>query len=139
MFYLVNRKVTKSRPCDHSKGDRVAVLGSSHVAMNVDKDKDMITIPVIDILYPPGVPFNLSNPSTHDFALMVLKEPVSWTRTVQQICLPTPGEEFSQRAALAAGWGRTSKHPKRTSKDLMFVDLKVAYDWSISLILNTVF
>lgn len=116
--------MTKLRPCDHSNGDRVAVVGSSHID-NIDNEHDLLTIPVIDILYPSGVPFNLSNPGTHDFAIMVLEQPVSWSRTVQQICLPTPGEEFSHQEAFAAGWGRTSKQPKRTSKDLMFVDLKV--------------
>jgi len=39
--------------------------------------------------------------------------------------LPAPDEEVSLTGALATGWGKTDKDPKRTSKDLMVVDLDV--------------
>ena len=48
-------------------------------------------------------------PDHHDFALFFLNEPVKFSPKICPICLPSQGEHFTGKAAIAAGWGLTEK------------------------------
>jgi len=61
---------------------------------------------------------------SHDFALLVLKTSVTWTPTVSPICLPSPGDDFGGKDAVAAGWGQTHLQSAQ-SDDLKKVTLQV--------------
>jgi len=92
------------------------------------------TIPIIDVKYPPYAGFHTSDPESHDFALLVLKEPVEWSATVGSVCLPEPHEEFHNRVAFASGWGRIGppEISTRQSPELRIVDLVVRKVFSIN-------
>lgn len=92
------------RPCDHSDGRRLAVLGlDTFVSSNLP---NYYSIPVIDIKYPPHAQFTLRDLASHDFAMGLLKEPAVFSATVAPICLPRQGDQHGGLQAVAAGWGR---------------------------------
>ena len=99
-------------PCDHSDGGRLAVLGRH--TFKLSKLERYYTIPIIDVKYPPHQ-FLTNDNLSHDFAMLVLKEPAKWSQNIHPICLPQQDEEFGGETATAAGWGRTA--PKEISED----------------------
>ena len=108
---------------------RVAVLGAHEIIRHLVDMGHYYTIPIIDAKYPtPGKQvFTLRHFDSHDFVLFVLKTPARFSSTVQPICLPKPGQDFSGEVAVAAGWGRTAApHVSRSqSPVLMAVNLTV--------------
>jgi len=93
-----------SKPCDHSDGRRLAVLGQHE--FHHEKIASYYTIPIIDVKYPPNQLFRLGTYDSHDFAVLVLSTPAQFSPTIQPICLPQQGQDFSGVTAVAAGWGR---------------------------------
>ena len=71
----VDKKITKMEPCDHSRGDRVAIIGSSYIHGHIDHYD---TVPIVNVLFPEGAPYDLKDITSHDFALLVLKESVTF-------------------------------------------------------------
>ena len=96
-----------TKSCDHSDGKRVAVFGRHE--FHYHRISSYYTIPVIKVLSPPHTPMTTHDDRTHDFALLLLQHPAKYSGTVSPICLPQPHDEFSDLAAIAAGWGRTDK------------------------------
>ena len=107
----------QTTPCDHSDEKRLAVLGR-HEFKFQDLSK-YYTIPIIQVKTPPHVWFTFRDKESHDFALLILKEPVKFSRRVNPICLPHPNQDFGGKKALAAGWGRTDKHSVNPRQSLM--------------------
>ena len=116
--------------CD-SGNKRLAVLGRHE--FNKWDIKSYYTIPITGVRYPPHQGLtdyqgNTNYLSTHDFAMLILNEPVKFSPTVRPICLPLPDEDFSGESAVAAGWGRTDKQSinKKQSRYLKRVRLLVS-------------
>ena len=95
------------RPCDHSDGERLAVLGLHEY--RPWRLEDYKTIPIIKALYPPHAGVRKHEYDSHDFVLFVLSSPAKYSTTVSPICLPRSNAEYSGAKAVAAGWGRTHK------------------------------
>ena len=69
----INSKRSRREPCDHSDGRRYAIVGSH------DLRAGGLRVPITEVRYPPGAPFREGSPESHDFALMVLQEPLKWS------------------------------------------------------------
>ena len=113
-------------PCDHSNEKRRAYIGRHKFLKK--KAKSYYSIPIIDVLFPePGNQvFSFRNERTHDFALMILKTPVTFSKTVCPICLPQRDQEFPGIRAISAGWGQHKISKKSTqSRYLRKVTLTV--------------
>jgi len=95
-----------STPCDHRDERRVAIIGQHDI--NNFRSNHHNTIPIIDVKYPNHGKhvFRQGDYDTHDFAILVLKYPAKFSKTIQPICLPQQGQEFYGVNAIAAGWGR---------------------------------
>ena len=51
-------------------------------------------------------PFSdFGDPGCHDFCLILLQRPVSFSNHLRPICLPDPGQDFSGMKATSIGWG----------------------------------
>ena len=87
--------------CDHSGGERIAILGEH------DIHKDDIwkykTIPIIKVLAPQNGHWRKQNKDSHDFAMLVLKYPVKIKPRIGPICLPEANSEFGGKKAIATG------------------------------------
>ncbi|XP_052836778.1 serine protease 7-like [Drosophila gunungcola] len=73
---------------------------------------------------------NVSNNYLHDIALIRLNKPVSYSVTIQPICLPsTVGEEVRQSGQVftVAGWGRTMRAARSDTKQKLQVGLYDKY------------
>jgi len=118
-----------SKPCDYSDNKRLAVLGQHEIDRFLISRGVYYTIPIIAAKYPNHGKqvFTLNRYDTHDFVLFVLKTPARLSRTVQPICLPVQGQDFSGEIAVAAGWGRTTipQVSRAQSPVLMAVNLTV--------------
>ena len=77
--------------------------------IEMHKLQEYTTIPIIKVLTPQDEGLRVGHKDSHDFALLVLKEPAKRTPTIGPICLPEPNAEFGGKKATAAGWGRTDK------------------------------
>jgi len=95
---------TSTIACDHSDGQRVALLGRHDAGV-----LDHITIPIIKAYYPENAWLRDGDITSHDLVLYLLKEAAKYTNKVSPICLPEPNAEFGGMKAIAAGWGRTNK------------------------------
>ena len=69
----------QGEPCDHSSLKRVAIVGAHVVEQGDISGGGGIVIPISDALVPPHGSYESSNPESHDFALMVLNEPVTYS------------------------------------------------------------
>lgn len=49
------------------------------------------------------------NTYNHDIALLKLRKPVSFTKNIKPVCLPTETIDPSGKTGIAVGWGRTSE------------------------------
>merc|ERR1712215_54804 len=118
-----------SKPCDHSDNKRLAVLGQHEINRALVSRGVYYTIPIIAAKYPNHGKqvFTYGQYDSHDFVLFVLKDPARLSRTVQPICLPVQGQDFSGEVAVAAGWGRTTipQVSRAQSPVLMAVNLTV--------------
>ena len=118
-----------SKPCDYSDNKRLAVLGHHKINLALVDMGYYYTIPIIDAKYPKHGKqvFRVYQYDSHDFVLFVLKTPARLSRTVQPICLPVQGQDFSGEIAVAAGWGRTTipQVSRAQSPVLMAVNLRV--------------
>ena len=122
-------KGTDNSPCDHSGGERHAVLGTNKFNMrDWKKGKYSNSIPIIMVMVPPNGYLRKGNKDSHDFALLVLKHPVKITPEISPICLPDMDAEFGGKNATAAGWGRTDTDSvnKKQSPVLKKVELTVS-------------
>jgi hypothetical protein len=121
-----SRSGNGDKPCDHSDGKRVAVLGQHEFERY--KTSSYYTIPIIDVKYPPKQKLTEKNYASHDLALGILKEPAVFSRTVRPICLPQQNAEFVDKIATAAGWGRfeTPDVSRQQSPYLKKVELRVS-------------
>jgi V8-like Glu-specific endopeptidase len=90
------------KPCDHSDGKRLAVLGSHE--FNLDDSTTYTHIPIIDVKYPENQGLKKGD-KFHDFAMLVLKEPAKFSDFIKPICLPQQDEDYGGKTAIAAGWG----------------------------------
>ena len=115
-----------TKPCDHSDGKRLAVLGRHEILY--DRIREYKTIPVIKVFAPPHANLQSYDDRTHDFALLLLQQPAKYTHKVSPICLPEPNAEFGGLTATAAGWGRFEPHTVNTEQSpvLRAVDLTVS-------------
>ena len=112
------------KPCDHSDGKRLAYFGA-HI--NPKKDKNnTLSIPIIDVRFPPYAEVNKTDFKTHDLAIQVLKDPLPYSSKIRPICLPDPGEEFYGLSVMTAGWGQDPSKGKKQSSVLKAVKLKVS-------------
>jgi len=110
--------------CDHSDGERKAILGRTGIDMK--KKDSYYMIPVIEARAPPNGWLSYGNYKTHDFALLILQKPAVYNCWVQPICLPPPDFDYTgNKSAVAAGWGRTDSISTKQSKTLKYVWLKV--------------
>ena len=64
-------------PCDHSDGKRVAVIGAHDISST--NEESQFTIPIIDVQSPPDRKLRFKVPDSHDFAVAILKYPVTWS------------------------------------------------------------
>lgn len=98
-----DKNISFDKPCDHSDGKRVAVLGQP----NIFDSSTSLEVPIIQVYYPPnaGLDSDMGNIEDHDFAMVFLKTPVKFTKNIQPICLPKQGQEFSGETVTTAGWG----------------------------------
>ena len=67
-------------PCDHSDGRRYAIAGAH------DLQEGGMRMPITEVRYPPGAPFREGRRESHDFALMVLQQPLKWSAEGRQWC-----------------------------------------------------
>jgi len=121
-FCAINKKESRTTPCDHSDEKRVAIMGQNSLrTQDVDGAK---TVPLIDVKYPSpkNVPFDPKNNGkdglrTHSFAMYILKTPVVFSNNIAPICLPVQStrNRYSGKEAVAAGWGRF--YPKQHGVD----------------------
>jgi len=95
---------TSTVACDHSDGQRVAILGRHSI-----HQMDHVTIPIIKAHYPDNAWLRDGDYDSHDIVLYQLAKPAEYSNKVSPICLPEPGAEFGGQKAIAAGWGRTNK------------------------------
>jgi len=114
-------------PCDHSDGERVALLGMHYARSWNWKNWDQeATIPIVEAHYPPNPTIQYYwNDLSHDFVLYRLKWPATYTNKVGPICLPEPNSEYGGEKATAAGWGRTGVNNRFQSPVLKKVELRV--------------
>lgn len=121
-----NKKDGTEKPCDHSDGKRLAVLGRHKIEGR--KTKSYFGIPIIDVKYPPNQRISSRNFKSHDLAILVLKDPIVYSSKIRPICLPTKDEEFYGRSVTTVGWGRTGapKVNKKQSPVLKWLQLKVS-------------
>jgi len=118
-----NSKQQDKKPCDHSDEKRLAYFGVHTITK--ENKKEMLSIPIIDVKYPPSAGLKEKDFDSHDLAILVLKFPLDYSSTIRPICLPKPGEEFYGRSVTAAGWGMTDKDSGQ-SKVLNVVQLRVS-------------
>ena len=73
-FHCTLSEDDKTKPCDHSDGKRVAIIGAHDIS------KQNMEVPIIAVKTPPHAtkPITQKNPESHDFALVVLESPVQW-------------------------------------------------------------
>ena len=90
-----------SKPCDYSDERRLAVLGQHEIIWSLIPSGQYYTIPIIEAKYPSHGKhvFTLGQYDSHDFVLFVLKTPAKLSDTVQPICLPRQGQDFSGEEA----------------------------------------
>jgi len=100
------------KPCDHSKGDRIAYIGGHYVSSFADPRSGKrvhdaeYSMPLTKMTYPKHQRFNLKNKQSHDLAIYTLEKPVKFSKHVSPICLPKIGDRPKQGdLAVAAGWG----------------------------------
>ena len=117
-------KSESTKPCDHSDGRRLAILGQNEIN-NFELGK-YPSVPVIKVFSPPHGWLTSHDYLSHDFALLLLKHSVKYTSKVSPICLPPPHAEYGGEMAVAAGWGRTDTVSPFQSPVLMAVRLKVS-------------
>jgi len=116
---------SQCKPCDHSDGKRIAVVGSTEIY-----NERLWKYPyyrVVDVRTPPNGWLVYGDYESHDFAMLILEKPVEFNDKVRPICLPHPDAEFGGKEAIAAGWGRTHIPTlnKNQSPHLKYVPLKV--------------
>jgi len=89
------------------------------------------SIPIIDVKYPKHgyQQFKHGHYSSHDLAIMVLKNAARFSDKVNSICLPKPGQDFSGKMAVAAGWGAFAPpHIREGQSDVLRkVNLQVSH------------
>jgi len=117
------RPISFDKPCDHSDEKRVAVLGNP----DMRDISTRVEIPVIKVYYPPraGLRDEMKNTRDHDFAMVLLKRKVTFSKFIKPICLPEQGQKFSGEEVIAAGWGIFKKNSKVRLEDLSPVLRKV--------------
>merc|ERR1740137_235020 len=136
-FHCTVSKDDKSKPCDHTDEKRVAVLGLHK--FKIEDFNTYYTIPIIEVKYPDhGDQGFRRNYASHDFAMMVLKEPAKFSSTIKPICLPVQGRDFCGETAIAAGWGGTKPGSNEQSPVLKKVELTVSPTLKYSKMLRTV-
>ena len=65
-------------------------------------------------------------PGDQDIAIVVLAQPVVFSRTVHPVCLPSSAEfPWVGKTGLALGWGRHSVGDNSQATHLRMVDLEV--------------
>ena len=106
-YHCTYHSKTKNRnvPCNHSDEKRRAYIGRHRFVKK--ESKSYYSIPIIDVLYPePGNQvFSFTEDRSHDLALMILKTPVTFSKTVCPICLQQRDQQFPGVQAISAGWG----------------------------------
>ncbi|XP_046967009.1 plasminogen-like [Vanessa cardui] len=63
----------------------------------------------------------------NDIAIATINKPIQFGKTIIPICLPNPGQDFSERVGTVVGWGRLGVG-KSSSKVLMKVSLRILND-----------
>merc|ERR1719489_644738 len=97
----------EKKPCDHSDGKRIALMGQNEWAPNNGTSRG-ITMPITGIIFPKNAGFSKRDKDfkDHDFAIYVLEDPVKFRNDILPICLPPQGASFGGVKAVAAGWGK---------------------------------
>ena len=135
-FHCIEDQEDAFRACDHSKSRRVAIFGTNEVDLKeLFKHK---FIQIIKVEHPPNQGLKYGNFESHDFAMLILAQPVTFSAKVQPICLPDQDEEFGGKMAYTAGWGMHYAHQKDQSKVLRKVRLRVTKSKFHQHILNQV-
>ena len=70
----INSRQSRRVPCDHSDGQRYAIVGAHNLRTGG------MRMPITEVRYPPGAPFREGHKESHDFALMVLQQPLIWSK-----------------------------------------------------------
>ena len=71
--------IFQNKLCDWSNLERKVLLGSHEDTKKIRrKSSDAYTIPIIDGVVPDGGRYREDNPDTHDFVLLILKEPAKF-------------------------------------------------------------
>jgi len=123
-YHCLRRKGEK--PCDHSDGERMAVIGA-HFLDPRTKKTDGRKIPLKEYRFPKYAEFKPGDgdPRTHDMAIYVLSEPVKFTRNIYPICLPKIERDYKGEMGIAAGWGDYRVGDHSNSDVLRHVQLEV--------------
>merc|ERR1712108_85950 len=123
----------ESEPCDHSDGERMAIIGQNERKANKGNARG-ITVPIIGAKFPENAGFDSDTDSVddHGFAMYILKDQVVFRKDILPICLSPAGMDYAGSRAVAAGWGRfttnddQSPWTKEQSPLLKRVDLMVS-------------
>lgn len=57
-----------------------------------------------------------ANTYNHDIALLKLRKPVTYTKNIKPVCLPSDESDPAGKVGIAVGWGRTSEGGALPSK-----------------------
>ena len=131
-FYL------EGRPVNYKQLNMVALLG----AHDVRKPNTCTSVKVIDCIFPSyPKPYSLRLEETgqpqndrHDIAMCIFEKPVTFTKTIAPICLPSLDEDSAGKNAVTAGWGMTET--KTVSPVLKKVEQVVSKEESVRYIYN---
>jgi len=122
--YHCIRKKRFQKPCDHSDGQRKAVLGTDYVPTSA-----ILTgtagISLSNFVHPPRADLTKDDPLSHDIAIYILDTPVTFSSNIQPICLPNPQDTYEGKPAVVAGWGDYRRGKNPNSERLRKVDQKV--------------
>jgi len=133
-------------PCDHSDGERMAIIGQNERKANKGNARG-IMVPIIGAKFPEDAGFSSDTDSVddHDFAMYILKDQIVFRKDILPICLPSAGADYAGSRAVAAGWGSfttnddQSPWTKEQSPLLKRVDLMVSKaDFEHTKMLGTV-
>ena len=78
--------------------------------------------------YRQGKRNSLYDPYYYDYAILILCKPLTWSRSVSPICLPTvsgAGTKYENKEFITTGWGTTDKDSKPNNNPAILKKVKI--------------